>query len=233
MAPTMSRRSLRWALAGLSIGFALEGFGTFLRIFRPSYLTPLGGGLFVLPLLLPLLGFLLLRGARTGMAHADPGPARVAAAIFGASIFAGGIAAAVPIALVADPSVGQPTWSPLLFGSAAAGLLLGIMATYVYLLYYLVSRVGQLVLTIALAWAAVIAVAVGEILAGSLGSVITALSRPSLQLPAVVAPVEDLLSYLFVSFFLLFAISIEAHVAVAQGRFAPDPRWGARNRASG
>jgi len=66
-------------------------------------------------------------------------------------------------------------------------------------------------------WALIVSAYIGRVLAGDLPSVLAAIGARSLSVDHLLSPVDYLASYLFVSYFLLFAAYLDAHAIVARG----------------
>jgi hypothetical protein len=214
----MTRNDLRIALTVLSVGFALEGTAQLYEFLHPGSIVFGESGLFALPFLLAFAGLIFVWiGCDEWWKDVHQGRARTATRIFVATVLGGFVAAGLVVGLVEEPSIGTPLWAQLVFGGAIASLVFGTLATCAYLLYHLVSRPTRLALHFALAWGLIVSGVVGAVFASHLAEILTLPSQRTVEIPAFVASVGIFLSYLFVSFFLLFAASVEAHIAVVRG----------------
>ena len=137
--------------------------------------------------------------------------------LFALSLLGAFVAAAEVALLVTYPSLGSPLWAEVLFGAALGSLVLGTFVTYAYLVFHLVGRPSKVVLIAAAVWALVVSAYIGRVIAGDLPSILGAVASRSLTVENLLAPVDYLASYLFVSYFLLFAAYLEAHTVVARG----------------
>jgi hypothetical protein len=77
-----------------------------------------------------------------------------------------------------------------------------------------------------LAWAFGVSALLALVLVGALPSLVAEVHQPDLTVPGFVAPVDLLVSYLCVSYFLLVVAYVEAHVAVARGLVTVPKRRG-------
>jgi uncharacterized membrane protein YidH (DUF202 family) len=213
----MTARRLQLALSILSIGFALEGLAELYTALTPGATTPGETELFVLPTLLALVGLILVWVGRDEWSRVHGVRTQAAEAIYSASLLGAFVAIGIVFLLFEDPAIGTPVWVRLTFGAAVGSLVFGTFVTYAYLIHHLVSRPMRGVIYAALGWAVLISVAVAILFANGLPNVLTLASQPSLSVPPFLAPLDTLVSYLFVSFFLLLAANLEAQVAVARG----------------
>ena len=210
-------RNLRISLTILSVGFAFEGGGEVYTRYVGGATAPSVNLLYVLPVVLSLVGLLFVWVGREEWNELHRVRVSMASRVFAVSLL-GGLVAAVDLGvLVADPALGTPPWAAALFGAAIGSLVFGTFVTYAYLVFHLTSNPGRTAVLVALAWAFVISVAVAVAIAAAMSTILSIVVHQTLSVPAFVAPVDYLVSYLFISYFLLLAAYIEAHVAVARG----------------
>ncbi len=209
--------NLRICLTILSVGFAVEGASELYSWATPGADHAGLNVLFILPTALTLVGLLFVWVGRHEWSELHRQRTRQAALIFGLSLVGGFIAAAVVAVLIAYPSMGTPPWAEVLFGAAIASLLLGTFVTYAFLVFHLVAIPSKAALAAAVAWACIISVIITVVLAGDLPTLLRLIQSRSFTVPSFLAPVNSLVSYLFLSYFLLLAAYIEAHVVVARG----------------
>jgi hypothetical protein len=210
-------RNLRISLTILSLGFAIEGVGELYTRFVSGSDVPGASLLYVLPLVLTAIGLLFVWVGREEWDKVHLVRVRTANRVFALSLLGAVVAGAVLALLVAMPSLGTPTWAAALFGAAVGSLVFGTFVTYAYLVFHLVSYPGRAVVVAALVWALAISVLVAVAVAADLSTILSIIANRTLSVPAFVTPVDFIVSYLFVSYFLLLAAYIEAHVAVARG----------------
>jgi uncharacterized membrane protein YidH (DUF202 family) len=210
--------NLRISLTVLSIGFAIEGLGELYTHFYSGDTPPGESILFVLPAILTLLGLAFVWVGRREWNEVHLARVRTANRVFAASLLGGFVAAALVGGLLTFPQLGTPAWAQAIFGAAVGSLVFGTFVTYAYLVFHLVGGAARGAVVVALVWAFGVSAAVAVTIAGSLATVLQLVTTQSLVVPAFVAPVDALIAYLFVSYFLLLAAYIEAHVAVARGQ---------------
>jgi hypothetical protein len=213
--------NLRISLTIFSIGFGIEGAGEAYSLLSSGALLPGTSVVFLISTVITLLGLLFLFFGRHEWNELHRAHAARTNLIFGISLL-GGFVAGVEVALLASyPGVGSPDWAEALFGAALGSLVLGTFVTYAYLVFHLVSRPSKAVLVASAVWALLVSAYIGRALAGDLPSIVAAVGARSLTVEHLVAPVDYLASYLFVSYFLLFAAYLDAHQVVARGPPTP------------
>ena len=215
--------NLRISLTILSLGFAIEGAGEAYSLVSSGALLPGTSVVFLLSTIVTLLGLLFLFLGRHEWNELHRARARRTNQIFALSLLGGFVAAGEVALLVVYPSLGAPFWAQALFGAALGSLVLGTFITYAYLVFHLVGRPSKAVLIASAMWALVVSAYVGRVLGGDLPVVLAAVAHRSLTIENLLAPVDYLASYLFVSYFLLFVAYLEAHTVVARGLPTPVP----------
>jgi hypothetical protein len=215
--------NLRICLTILSVGFAVEGISELYSLAAPSANHAGLSVLFLLPTVMTVVGVLFVWVGRHEWGELHRRRTGQATAIFTGSVVGGVIAGAVVALLAVDPSLGIPSWAKFVFGAGVASLLLGTFVTYAYLVFHLVGGPSKAALTVAVLWSFVISVPITLILAGDLPTLLHQVESRTPSVPAFLSPVDSLISYLFLSYFLLFAAYVEAHIVVARG---PPPQRG-------
>jgi hypothetical protein len=216
--------NLRISLTILSLGFAVEGAGEVYSLVSSGAFLPSTSLVFLATTLVTLLGLAFLFLGRHEWNELHRARAARANLIFGLSLFGGFVAAAEVALLSVYPGMGIPLWAPVLFGASLGSLVLGTFVTYAYLVFHLVRRPSRVVLVASALWALIVSAYIGRVLAGDLPSVLAAVAARSLSIDQLLAPVDYLASYLFVSYFLLFAAYLDAHTTVARGLPPPGVR---------
>ncbi len=213
-------RNLRIALTILSVGFALEGTEELYSLLTASSRVPGASALFVLPVLLAVVGLALVWVGKDEWDVVHRAHARKAGLLFVGSLTAGFVAIGIPALLYAAPGLGTPVWAEAIFGGAAGSLGFGLFLVYGSLVYHLASGISRIAILLAVAWSLVVAVDISLLLARNLSAIVLLVNHPTVTVPAFVSDAELLVSYLFVSYFLLLGAYVEVHVAVARGRVA-------------
>ena len=205
------------SLTILSLGFAIEGASDLYSFLTHGQYRPGASILFALPVAMTVVGLLFVWIGRHEWNELHHQRVRHAHRAFALSILGGVVAGGVVGLLYVVPTLGVPLWAEILFGAGAGSLVLGTFVTYVLLVFHLVGRPSQAVLGASIAWSLLVSGLVGSVLAGHLGSIMDLARTHRSTVPGFVNPIDALASYLFVSYFLLFAAYFEAHLRVAGG----------------
>lgn len=213
--------NLRVSLTVLSLGFGIEGAGELYSFLSRGTYRPGLSLLFVLPVIVTLVGLLFVWVGQHEWNELHRTRVRAAHRTFALSLLGAVVAGAVVAALLFEPSLGVPMWARVAFGAAAGSLVLGTFVTYSLLVFHLVARPSKAALLAAVVWALVVAGLVGGTLAAVLPSILSAASQRSFAAPSFLGPVGALSSYLFVSYFLLLVVYVDAHRTVAKGVTQP------------
>jgi hypothetical protein len=213
--------NLRISLTILSLGFAIEGGGEAYSLLTAGSFLPGTSLLFLLPAIVTLLGLLFLLIGRHEWDEFHRARVRRANQIFALSVL-GGVIAGVEVALLAlYPSIGTPWWAEALFGAAVGSFLLGTFVTYAQLVFHLVTRPSKVALVASIIWALIVSIFVANTLALDLPTILSLIGSHSLSIGSLIEPVDYLASFLFLSYFLLLAAYLDAHLTVARGRPPP------------
>jgi uncharacterized membrane protein YidH (DUF202 family) len=214
----LERANLRMALTALSVGFALEGIAELYTLLTPGSTHVSIELLFLLPALFAIIGLVLMRAGRKEWVATQAVGGRAASAVFAASTLSGVAGVGVVALLLYDTALGIPWWAPVVFGGGLAAFVWGTTVTYACLMSGLLSRASRALVVVALAWALIVSGLAGAELASNLGSVLAIISQHAFVIPPFVAALDATLCWLFLTFFVLLAASIDAHVSVARGR---------------
>ncbi len=212
--------NLRVSLTIPSIGFAVEGGGELYSLLTAGAFLPGTSLLFLVPAAVTLLGLLFLLIGRNEWDERHRARLRRANQIFGLSLLSGFIAGLEVGLLVAYPSIGSPLWAQVLFGVSAGGFLLGTFVTYAQFIFHLVTPASKVVLVVASLWALGVSAFVAQTLASDLPSLLNSIEAHSFSMESLIPPVDYLASFLFLSYFLLLAAYVDAHITVVRRRAA-------------
>jgi hypothetical protein len=210
--------NLRVSLTILSLGFGVEGAGELYSFVSHGAFHPGVTLLFALPLAMTLAGLLFVWVGQREWNALHRARVRQAHAVFGLSLLGAVVAGAVVGVLLLRPSLGFPAAARALFGAAVGSLVLGTFVTYALLVFHLVPRPSKALLLASLAWALIVSGLVGAAMAGNLPAIVGLAAHRTFSTPSFLGPVDALVSYLFVSYFLLLAAYVDAHRTVLRGR---------------
>lgn len=206
--------NLRVSLTILSLGFGIEGGGELVALLSNGTFRPGANFVFVLPIVVTLAGLLFVGIGQHEWNELHRSRVRTAHRLFGLSLLAGAVGGGVVGLLLLEPAWGTPLWAQVLFGTSLGFLVLGTFATYALLVFHLVARPSKAALLASIAWACVVATMVGNVLGRHLAQVVGLATDRALVVPRFLGPVSSLVSYLFISYFLLLAVYLEAHRTV-------------------
>jgi uncharacterized membrane protein YidH (DUF202 family) len=210
--------NLRVSLTLLSIGFATEGATEVYALLSVGSFLPGTSLLFLLPAVLALVGIIFLLIGRNEWDERHRARLRRANQIFGLSLLAGFVAGVEVALLVVYPGIGAPLWAEVLFGTAVGAFLLGTFVTYAQLVFHLVTWGSKVALVISSLWALGVSAFIAQTLASDLPTLLSSIESRSFSLGYLIPPVDYLASFLFLSYFLLLAAYLDAHVTVARRR---------------
>jgi hypothetical protein len=210
--------NLRISLTILSVGFAVEGGGEVYSLLTAGSFLPGTSLLFLLPAVVTLLGLLFILIGRHEWDELHQARVRRANLIFALSLLAGFVAAIEVVVLAAYPGFGAPLWAEVLFGAATGAFLLGTFVTYAQLVFHLVTRPSKVALVASTVWALIVSIFIAQTLAADLPSILGLIGAHSFSFEYLISPVDYLASFLFISYFLLLAAYVDAHVTVARRR---------------
>ncbi len=218
--------NLRVSLTILTAGFAIEGAGELYSFLSGGKFHPGVSLLFVLPSVMTLAGLLFVWVGQHEWNALHRARVRQAHLVFGLSLVGGLVAGAVVGALLLEPALGTPLWARAAFGAGVGSLVLGTFVTYGLLVFHLVPRPSKALLLASLVWSLIVAGLVGSALASNLPTILGLAAHHSFAVPTFLAPIDSLASYLFVSYFLLFAAYVDAHRTVLKGSGPAPPAAG-------
>jgi hypothetical protein len=214
--------NLRISLTILTIGFGIEGGGEVYSLSTQGSFLPGTSLLFLFPAIMTLLGLMFVLIGRHEWDELHRARVRQANLIFGLSVLAGVIALVELGLLSYYPGIGSPLWAELLFGTMVGAFVLGTFITYAQLVFHLVSRPSKVVLIASIAWALVVSAYVAQAVASDLPTILILIATRSFSIGSLIAPVDYIASFLFLSYFLLLIAYLDAHMTVVRG--LPKPR---------
>lgn len=209
--------NLRVSLTILSLGFGIEGAGELYSFVSHGTFHPGVTLLFVFPLAMTLAGLLFVWIGQHEWNALHRARVRQAHLVFGLSLLGAVVAGGVVGVLLLRPALGFPLAAKVAFGAAVGSLVLGTFVTYALLVFHLVPRPSKALLVASLTWAVIVAGFVGAAIAGNLPAIVGLAAHRSFTTPSFLAPVDALVSYLFVSYFLLLAAYVDAHRTILRG----------------
>lgn len=210
-------RNLRIALTILSIGFALEGTEELYSLLTVGSRAHSLSLLFVFPSVFAVVGLAFVWVGQDEWNDSHRARTRKAGLLFVGSLVGGFVAVALLAVLYLVPALGTPLWAQAVFGMAVESLVFGTFLVCGYLVYHLASTTARFAVLVALAWSFAVAGGISVVLARNLSTIILLMHHPTVIIPAFIDQADLLVSYLFVSYFLLLGAYVRVHVAVARG----------------
>jgi hypothetical protein len=195
--------NLRISLTILTVGFAIEGGGEAYSLLTAGSFLPGTSLLFLLPSIATLLGLLFLLIGRHEWDELHRARVHRANLIFALSVLAG-VVAALELAILATVA-------------GIGAFVLGTFVTYAQLVFHLVTRPSKVALVASILWALVVSAFVGQAMGADLPTILGLIAARSFSVGSLIAPIDYLASFLFISYFLLLAAYLDAHVTVARG----------------
>lgn len=213
--------NLRIALLVFLIGFAVEAVGSFYQWVTHAAALPFGGALLYLPIVFTLVGLVFLTIGRHEWDELHKRRVAHARRLFLVAILLGAIAAAA-VAYYVDvaPTAQQPaTLAPFVAIAAAAAYFTSYLL-YAVLAAHLLRPVVWAVLGGAMLWAAYVAYELAVTVDDQFPTYLAVLRDHTASLAGLTAPLDTILSTMFVTYFLLVIAFADAHRRVALGREA-------------
>jgi len=208
---------LRLTLAILSLGFVIEGAIEAYTYLSRSYRLPYAAFIFIVGPFVTLAGILVLWMGRHEWNDLLSRRFRHAHRTFGFSL----LALLVAVALLVWCSYGSAApiswWVSWGFGAAIMASLVLTFATYVLIALHLTAMVGKALLLVALGWAAVVSIWIGQVLAQDFGAIVLVLQTHALADGSLAASIAGVESYLAVTYALLTIAYIDAFRRVPAG----------------
>ena len=201
---------LRITLAILTIGFAIEGGMEAYAYVSRSYRLPYAAVIFILGPFVTLAGILVLWMGRNQWNDLLSRRFRHAHRTFGLSLVALVLGAALLVWSSYGSVAPPPWWVSWAFGAALMASLFLTFATYVLLALHLTAWVGKALLLLALGWAAVVSLWMGQVLAQDFGAIIRDLQTHTLSNGSLNASVAGFGSYFALTYALLIIAYLDA-----------------------
>lgn len=201
---------LRLTLAILTVGFVIEGTMEAYAYVSRSYRLPYAAVIFVVGPFVTLAGILVLWIGRNQWNDLLSRRFRHAHRTFGLSLVALVVGAATLVWSSYGSAAPISWWTSWVFGAALMASLFLTFATYVLLALHLTAWVGKALLLLALGWAAVVSLWMGQVLAQNFGAIIQDLQTRTLSDGSLNASVAGFGSYFALTYALLTIAYLDA-----------------------
>jgi len=202
---------LRLTLAILLVGFVIEGAIEAFTYLSHSYELPYSSLIFILGPFVTLSGLLVLWIGRFEWDEILSRRFRHAHRSFVLNILAIALAI-VPVVWYGYKSTASiPSWVNWEFGAAIVASLFLTFATYVLIAFELTALAGRALLFVAMSWAGVVSILVGQALAHDLGTIVQIVQTRSMDFRPLSESIASYESYLAVTYALLIIAYLDAY----------------------
>jgi hypothetical protein len=213
---------LRLILAILLLGFVVDGTVELYNYINHSYPLPFASSVFVIGPFVTLAGLVILWIGRSEWDVRLSRRFRLAERVFGLNIMAIMLAVVVVFWYGTRSTTLIPPWAEWGFEAAIVAAIVLNFVIYVLVAFDLTEVLGKALLLIALGWASVVAIWLGQALAKELGTVVLAIQDRTFNFRPVGASISDIESYFAVAYFLLTIAYFDAyHGLHARARKSP------------
>ena len=202
---------LRLILAILLLGFVVDGTVELYNYINHSYPLPFASSVFVIGPFVTLAGLVILWIGRSEWDAHLGRRFRLAERVFVLNIMAVMLAVVVVFWYGTRPTTLIPSWAEWGFGAAIIAAIVLNFVIYVLVAFDLADVFGKALLLIALGWASVVTIWLGQALANELGTIVLAIQDRTFDFSPVSASISDIESYFAVAFFLLTIAYLDAY----------------------
>ena len=213
------RNKLRLTLAILLLGFVLDGTVELYNYINHSYPLPFASSVFVIGPFITLTGLVILWIGRSDWDEHLSRRFRLAERVFTLNIAAIMLAVIIVFWYGTRPTTLIPSWAEWGFGAAIVAAIVLNFVIYVLVAFDLTGVFSKALLLIALGWASVVSIWLGQALSKELGTIVLAIQDRTFDFAPVSASISGIESYFAVAYFLLTIVYLDAyHRSHARGR---------------
>jgi len=205
------RNKLRLTLVILLLGFVLDGTVELYNYINHSYPLPFASSVFVIGPFITLTGLVILWIGRSDWDEHLSRRFRLAERVFSLNIAAIMLAVIIVFWYGTRPTTLIPSWAEWGFGAAIVAAIVLNFVTYVLIAFDLTKVFGKALLLIALAWASVVTVWLGQALAKELGTIAQAIRDHSFEFTPVTTSTSTIESFFAVAYFLLTIAYLDSY----------------------
>jgi len=202
---------LRLILAILLLGFVVDGAVELYNYINHSYPLPFASSVFVIGPFVTLTGLVILWIGRSEWDARLSRRFRLAERVFALNIIAIMLAVVVVFWYGTRSTTLIPSWAEGGFGASIVAALVLNFVIYVLVAFDLADVFGKALLLIALGWASVVTIWLGQALAKELGTIVLAIHDRTFDFSPVSASISDIESYFAVAYFLLTIAYLDAY----------------------
>lgn len=205
------RGKLRLTLAILLIGFVIDGTVELYNYINHSYPLPFASSVFVIGPFVTLTGLIILWIGRSEWDEHLSRRFRLAERVFALNIAAIMLAVVIVFWYGTRPATLIPSWAEWGFGASIVAAIALNFVIYVLVAFDLTEVFGKALLLIALGWATVVTIWLGQALAKELGTIVLAIQDRTFDFEPVSASISRIESYFAVAYFLLTIAYLDSY----------------------
>jgi hypothetical protein len=202
---------LRLILAILLLGFVVDGTVELYNYINHSYPLPFASSVFVIGPFVTLAGLVILWIGRSEWDAHLGRRFRLAERVFVLNIMAVMLAVVVVFWYGTRSTTLIPSWAEWGFEAAIIAAIVLNFVIYVLVAFDLADVFGKALLLIALGWASVVTIWLGQALANELGTIVLAIQDRTFDFSPVSASISDIESYFAAAYFLLTIAYLDAY----------------------
>ena len=202
---------LRLTLAILLIGLVIDGTVESYNAINHTYPLPFASSVFIIGPFVTLTGLAILWIGRSEWDEHTSRRFRLAERAFGLSLIAIVLAGLTVLYYGLRPATTIPSFVEWEFGAAIVAILVLNFVIYALVAFDLTEVFGKVLLLIALAWAGVVSIFLGQALAKQLGTIVLAIQEHTFNFRPVSSSVSGIESYLVVAHILLTIVYLDAY----------------------
>jgi len=197
------RGKLRLTLAILLLGFVIDGTVESYNYINHGYPLPFASSVFVIGPFITLTGLVILWVGRSEWDGRLSQRFKLAERTFALNIAAIMLAVIIVFWYGTRPTTSIPSWAEWGFGAAITAAIVLNFVIYVLIAFDLTGAFGKALLLIALGWASVVTIWLGQVLSGELGAIALAIQDRTFDFRPISASVSVIESYFAVAYSLL------------------------------
>lgn len=202
---------LRLTLAILLLGFVVDGTVESYNAINHTYPLPFASSVFIIGPFVTLTGLAILWIGRSEWDEHISRRFRLAERAFGLTLIAITLAGLPVLYYGLHPATTIPWFVEWEFGAAIVAMLVLNFVIYVLVAFDLTEVFGKVLLLIALAWASVVTIFLGQALAKQFGTIVLAIQDHTLNFRPVSSSVSGIESYFVVAYILLTIVYLDAY----------------------
>ena len=202
---------IRLTLVILLLGFVIDGTVELYNYINHSYPLPFASSVFVIGPFVTLTGLVILWIGRSEWDEHLSRRFRLAERVFALNIAAIMLAVVIVFWYGTRPATLIPSWAEWGFGAAIVAAIGLNFVIYVLVAFDLTEVFGKALLIIALGWASIVTMWLGQALAKELGTIVLAIQDRTFDFKPVSASISGIESYFALAYFMLVIAYLDAY----------------------